>query len=67
MWKEHIEQYVDTLIRGVDCTGSIFPRVVTWSSRVSSQKQGMYLAHSTSISSCCFIDSHTSSAVATNF
>lgn len=34
--------------------------MLTWSSRRSSQKAGMYLAHSTRTSSCSFIDSHTS-------
>lgn len=33
---------------------------LTWSSRRSSQKAGMYLAHSTRTSSCSFMDSHTS-------
>ncbi len=33
---------------------------LTWSSRGRSQKAGMYLAHSTNTSSCCFMDSHTS-------
>lgn len=32
----------------------------TWSSSGSSQKPGIYLAHSTSTKSCCFIDSQTS-------
>lgn len=32
----------------------------TWSSKGSSVKGGMYLAHSTSIRSCCFIESQTS-------
>lgn len=37
---------------------------VTWSSRGRSQKAGMYLAHSTRTSSCCFMDSQTSVIVA---
>jgi len=40
---------------------------LTWSSRGSSQKAGMYLAHSTSTSSCCFMDSHTSEMLAIFF
>jgi len=40
---------------------------VTWSSSGSSQKQGIYLAHSTSIRSCCFIESLISLAVAILF
>ena len=32
----------------------------TWSSSGSSQKHGMYLAHSTKTNSCCFILSHIS-------
>lgn len=39
----------------------------TWSSRGSSQKAGMYFAHSTSTRSCCFMDSHTSLMVAIFF
>lgn len=39
----------------------------TWSSRGSSQKAGMYLAHSTSTSSCSFMDSHTSAMLAIFF
>ena len=41
--------------------------ILTWSSKGSSQKQGIYLAHSTSISSCCFIESQTSSVLAILF
>lgn len=33
---------------------------LTWSSSGRSQNAGMYLAHSTRTSSCCFMDSHTS-------
>lgn len=40
---------------------------LTWSSRGSSQKAGMYLAHSTSTSSCSFMDSHTSAMLAIFF
>jgi len=36
--------------------------VYTWSSSGSSQKLGMYFAHSTKISSCCFIESQMSSS-----
>lgn len=39
----------------------------TWSSRGSSQKAGMYFAHSTNTRSCCFMDSHTSLMVAIFF
>lgn len=48
---------------------TIAPRVLalTWSSRGSSQKAGMYLAHSTSTSSCSFMDSHTSAMLAIFF
>ena len=37
---------------------------ITWSSSGSSLKTGMYFAHSTKKSSCCFIDSQTSLMVA---
>lgn len=40
---------------------------LTWSSKGSSQKAGMYLAHSTSTSSCSFMDSHTSAMLAIFF
>lgn len=40
---------------------------LAWSSKGSSQKAGMYLAHSTSTSSCCFMDSHTSEMLAIFF
>lgn len=40
---------------------------LTWSSRRSSQKAGMYLAHSTRTSSCSFMDSHTSVMLAIFF
>ena len=40
---------------------------LTWSSRGSSQKAGIYLAHSTSTSSCSFMDSHTSAMLAIFF
>jgi hypothetical protein len=49
--------------------GPCWPSVcaLTWSSRRSSQKAGMYLAHSTRTSSCSFIDSHTSVMLAIFF
>lgn len=37
---------------------------ITWSSRGSSPKAGMYLAHSTNTNSCCLIESHMSPTVA---
>lgn len=43
-------------------TGNKRLRRHTWSSSGSSQKHGMYFAHSTRMSSWCFIDSQTSSS-----
>uniref|UniRef100_A0A182TRC0 Uncharacterized protein n=1 Tax=Anopheles melas TaxID=34690 RepID=A0A182TRC0_9DIPT len=49
------------------CSPACARSSATWSSSCSSAKAGIDLAHSTSISSCCFIESHTSLMLANRF